>query len=249
MSKATLITPTLPPRQKAYEMVAKALRELALSEAAGDGMRLPSERELAERFGVSRVVIREAVRTLESDGLLKVKKGASGGTFVCRDLGKPLGTSISNLLQGGSINLTHLFELRLMLEPPATAQAAARATAEQLTELERILAESRAGFADENLLRRLNLDFHRQLVRMADNPLLAFLCDKVLDLMVEQIKARTSLSTSQAVVPWHERILAALKAGDAAGASKLTEQELGCLLDLYRQLGLDIGRPERRPSD
>ncbi|MFH1059567.1 MAG: FadR/GntR family transcriptional regulator [Pseudomonadota bacterium] len=230
-------------------MVAKALRELALSEAAGDGMRLPSERELAERFGVSRVVVREAVRTLESDGLLKVKKGASGGTFVCRDLGKPLATSISNLLQGGSINLTHLFELRLMLEPPATAQAALRATPAQLAVLEQILADSRAAFDDENLLRRLNLDFHRHLARMADNPLLAFLCDKVLDLMVERIKARTCLSTSQAVVPWHQRILAALQAGDPAAAGRCTEQELGCLLARYRQLGLDIGRPERQPED
>lgn len=238
----------MPPRQKAYEVVAKALRELALSAAVGDGMRLPSERELAERFGVSRVVIREAVRTLESDGLLKVKKGATGGTFVCRDLGKPLGTSISNLLQGGSINLTHLFELRLMLEPPATAQAALRATPEQLAALEQILADSRAAFEDENLLRQLNLDFHRHLTRMADNPLLAFLCDKVLDLMVERIKARTSLSTSQAVVPWHERILAALRAGDPGEASRQTERELGCLLERYRQLGLDIGRQDRQPS-
>ena len=85
---------------------------------------MPPERELAEGFGVSRVVVREAIRTLELAGILRVQKGAGGGTFVCHDLDKPLFTSIENLLAGGDISLNDLFEMRLILEPPAAALAA-----------------------------------------------------------------------------------------------------------------------------
>lgn len=244
--RANLLSPPSLPRQKAYETVSHYLRELILSDAVGEGMRLPPERELAERFGVSRVVIREAVRTLESDGLLKVKKGAGGGTFVCRDLGKPLATTLANLLQGGSINLSHLFELRLMLEPPAAALAAARCTPDSLGELERILEASHAAFQDEAALRALNLEFHRRLVRLAGNPLLTYLCDKVLDLLTQRISAKTSLRTSQAVVAWHVEIVAALRGGDAREVQERTAQELNVLLNLYREVGLEI--EPRRPG-
>ena len=129
-------------RKKAYEEVAEAIRSRVFSGQLAQDQQLPPERELAEEFGVSRVVIREAIRTLELAGILRVQKGAGGGTFVCHDLDKPLVTSIENLLAGGDISLNDLFEMRLILEPPAAALAAERARPQDLGPLREILEQA-----------------------------------------------------------------------------------------------------------
>ena len=151
-------------RKKAYEEVAEAIRGQVLTGLLEQGQQLPPERELAENYGVSRVVVREAIRTLELAGILRVQKGAGGGTFVCRDLEKPLITSLQNLLAGGDITLNDLFEMRLLLEPPAAALAAQRGRPAGLDRLAETLRQANEYRDDSQALRTYNLEFHRRLV-------------------------------------------------------------------------------------
>ena len=223
--------------------MAEAIRADVFSGRLVEGQRLPPERELAEQFGVSRVVVREAIRALELSGILKVRKGAGGGTFVSSRYEKPLGTSISNLLAGGAISLDHLFEMRMLLEPPAAELAAKRASDQQLAELKEIVSRAQGLRTDSKALRQANLAFHRKLVEMAGNPLLAALCGTVLDILVRSLEGKLSIETSLAVLGYHEKIVTALEARDGELARELTVGDLQQLAKRYKQLGIEVPAP------
>ncbi len=235
----SIISP-LPKRRKAYEQVAQAIREQVFSGSLEEGQRLPSEREMAEQFGVSRVVVREAIRTLELAGILRVQKGAGGGTFVSTDYDKPLSTSIGNLLAAGAVSLDNLFELRLMLEAPAAEMAVKRSTPEGLESLDEIVALAEEAHDDSQALRAANLEFHRRLVALAQNPLLSVLCETVLSILIKALEGRLSIETSQAVLAYHKRIVAAIKAGRAQEARELVEGDLAQLHSRYQRMGIEV---------
>ena len=114
---------------KAYKKVADQIRQRIFAWHLRLSDRLPAERDLAAQFGVSRVVVREAIRTLEFSGLLTVKKGAKGGIFVVQDYDRPISHSIVNLLSGGHVSLENLFEIRQLIEPYAATSPIGRGSA------------------------------------------------------------------------------------------------------------------------
>ena len=231
-------------RKKAYEEVADAIRAQVFSGELQENQQLPPERELAEGFGVSRVVVREAIRTLELAGILRVQKGAGGGTFVCHDLDKPLVTSIENLLAGGDITLNDLFEMRLILEPPAAALAAQRARPHDLGPLQEILQQAQDNISDPSTLRDNNLEFHRRLVALAGNPLLSVLCETVLSILVGSLRGKLNRDASQTVHGFHHHIFQAVRSGQADKARKLTIDDLQILRELYIRMGVEVSREQ-----
>ncbi len=114
------------------------------------GDRLPAERELAVRLGVSRPVVREALQTLAALGLVELRHGrgafvtASSATAAARRLSTSLANGVG---ESAAARLRELFELRIVLEGAAAAWAAERATTQQLAELRAVLHESEAIFA------------------------------------------------------------------------------------------------------
>src|SRR5690349_931282 len=109
----------------AYEQVADQLRELIVSSALSAGDRLPTEAELCQQFGTSRSTIREALRSLSSQSLIRAKRGANGGITVASpspgDVVAQLDTALSLLAGTGELNAEELFEARRLLEVPAAA--------------------------------------------------------------------------------------------------------------------------------
>lgn len=228
-------------RKKAYEEVADAIRGQVFAGLLEEDQQLPPERELAENYGVSRVVVREAIRTLEMAGILRVQKGAGGGTFVCHDLDKPLVASLRNLLAGGDITLNDLFEMRLLLEPPAAALAAQRGNPADLAHLGEVLEQARESRDDSQTLRTHNLEFHRRLVALAGNPLLSLLCDTVISILVDSLRGKLNRQTSLIVHNYHHKIMEAVLAGKAEEARRLTADDLETLRELYHHMGVEVG--------
>src|SRR3984957_3984114 len=111
-------------RRSAYLEVADRIRATIFKDKLALFQRMPSERDLAAQFGVSRVVVREAIRTLETSGLVTVKKGPKGGIFVTQDYERQIVDTIPNLLAGGEDKLDNLLEIRLLIEPYAAARLA-----------------------------------------------------------------------------------------------------------------------------
>src|SRR5215213_1126414 len=155
------ITPT-----RASSDVIAQIRAAILSGRFRPGDRLPTERELAQQFGVSRVTVRDALRALEASGLIRVRVGGQGGPYVAEPdvalLSEALGTHLRLL----GTTFRELAEARLALETTAARLAAERATTDDLKALEHAAqgeAQAASGSAASSL------DFHTTLVRAAHN--------------------------------------------------------------------------------
>ncbi|WP_321893414.1 FadR/GntR family transcriptional regulator [Paraburkholderia tropica] len=124
------------------EEINAQIRQQIASGALRPGSRLPSERELAEQFAVSRMAVREGMRTLESAGLITMKKGRHGGAFVSESSAKLVTQQIRDMLELGRATLPMLMEARLMVMDVVVRLACERATAADFRAMEANLAKT-----------------------------------------------------------------------------------------------------------
>jgi GntR family transcriptional repressor for pyruvate dehydrogenase complex len=103
--------------KKAHEVVADTLRQQIVSGELGEGQRLPPEDELTEQFGIARTTLREALRVLESQGLLSIKRGRGGGPVVTHPSLEPIAMSLAASLQLQHTTVGDLDAARQLIEP------------------------------------------------------------------------------------------------------------------------------------
>jgi DNA-binding FadR family transcriptional regulator len=155
------------------DQIVEDLRAQILNGALPDGARLPSERELAARYGVSAPTIREAVRVLSAMGLLSTRNGTR--TTVTARGDALLALSIASVVQFEKMPAADVFGLLGALNAFAVEQAVERASDEDIAEL-RAVAERAAGLADVESTVAALLDYFATLSAISHNPLLAALC-------------------------------------------------------------------------
>src|SRR6266567_4333569 len=128
-------------RERVSESVANQIREAIFSGKLEPGHKLPPEREMAEQFETSRVALREALRSLEQEGMIEIKRGSGGGAFVADfdNALRALIDSLNTVVKLGQAKSGHLTEVRSMLEPVMARTAAARATDDDLQALQSIV--------------------------------------------------------------------------------------------------------------
>jgi GntR family transcriptional repressor for pyruvate dehydrogenase complex len=233
-------------RRSAYLEVAERIRATIFKDKLALFQRMPSERDLAAQFGVSRVVVREAVRTLESSGLVTVKKGPKGGIFVAQDYERPVVDTVTNLLAGGEATLDDLFEMRLLIEPYAAARLAERGSEADFALLEsRIAAAEREHGADRSV-RHAYVDFHRQIIRLAGNPLFAIVGETVLLVLYDRVKAVLSAETTEVGLIMHRQLVNACRNRRAEEARAIMAQDIEILS--RRFAAFTAGLRQRRTS-
>src|SRR5215208_5565279 len=115
---------------RASSSIADQIRAAILGGRLEQGQRLPPERELAEQFGVSRVTVRDALRTLEAMGLIEVRVGARGGAFVTAPTGAHVAQAMSDMMLMAVISPEDIVESRLIVELGTITLACARAAEE-----------------------------------------------------------------------------------------------------------------------
>lgn len=204
------------------------LQALIVTRQFKPGDRLPSERELGESLGVSRTVIREALRTLSAKGLLEVRIGS--GTFVR----KPSGDVISELLsilmsptEAGDVSHAQVHEMRRVVEVEMAGLAAARREESDLVRLRLLVKEvSRPDISREDYI-RADVGFHNALARASKNPLFPIVLTSIEDLLVHVRLLASHLpeALSDAIV-YHGRVLAEIEKGSVSGARRVMEDHL-----------------------
>jgi len=132
------------------------------------GDRLPAERDLAQQMGVSRVTVRDAVRSLEAAGLVEVRVGAHGGPFVTHPPLDVLAESLGLHLRLQGTTFMELAEVRLALEVCAVRLACSRANPEDIAGLRRLAEGTTWGLAASETARQ-SMDFHVAMVQSAHN--------------------------------------------------------------------------------
>lgn len=134
------------------------------------GDRLPSERELCERFGVSRVTVREALRVLESGGLAEIRVGAKGGAFLTSPTADQLGAGLADLLTLAPVTAAQVTEARIVFEVGIIPMAVERATVEDIEELHALVEEGRVALAQDTYTMDLSAAFHIRVAQCTHNP-------------------------------------------------------------------------------
>jgi GntR family transcriptional regulator, transcriptional repressor for pyruvate dehydrogenase complex len=230
-------------RRSAYLEVAERIRATIFKDKLALFQRMPSERVLAAQFGVSRVVVREAIRTLESSGLVTVKKGPKGGIFVTQDYERPVLDTVSNLLAGGEANLDNLFEMRLLIEPHAAARVARNGSEADFAMLEGKIAEAEREHDADHSVRHQYIDFHRQVIRLAGNPLLTIVGETVLSVLYDKVKGVLSADTSEVGLIMHRQFMSACRNRQPEEARAIMAQDIEILSRRFAEFSAGKRRP------
>lgn len=156
-------------RSSLYDDIADELERLIHAQKLQVGHKLPSEQELARKFGVSRNILREALKTLKARGLVSVRNGA--GTFVARPKPETLISAFDRFVRLTDVTTRHLFELRCAIEVTACGLAAERAEPAHIEKLDAIIVNMRAHQADVRRWTQEELTFHFTIADATGNPL------------------------------------------------------------------------------
>jgi len=206
---------------KAAELVADDLAGHILATGMKEGDVLPNEREMTKRFGVGRGTLREALRLLESQGVITIRPGPGGGPVVRRPRPDDLAGNLTLLLQLMDVPVAHVIRAREVIEPLIVRQATARATADHLVALQSTVDLMRAHLDDHAGFVRENAIFHVLLAEMAGNGVLQVVAESLRSITAEfGVAINFRPSTRAGVARAHQRIIDAVSAGDADAAAR-----------------------------
>lgn len=216
------------------EQVVDELQRMVNEEYAEPGSRLPKEAELAERFQVSRIVVREAMKILEDRGVVEVRAGR--GTLTVAPRPDRVKRSLLQLFRDQPLptlaEMESLLELRQVLEETSASLAAVRASEDDLSEIEVALDGMRNGDADLDKSIEADLRFHRAVMKAAHNPYLEMVLDPVVSVFIQQIKLTNSFHMGLAE---HHHIFDQIRSHNPVGARQAVRRLLKRTLDDSRK--------------
>jgi GntR family transcriptional regulator, transcriptional repressor for pyruvate dehydrogenase complex len=170
-------------KERLNDKVVSQIKDLIYSKELKIGEKLPPERELAVRLKVSRMVVREALRSLEQSGLIEIRPGLTGGAFVVYNLQKPLFDCVYDLFNGGSLTLSHFVEARRTVECFTIKHAAGNATVEAIERLQAFNEDMVADTKDRQRFVTQNAAFHKEIANLSGNPLMTLIVQALFDLL------------------------------------------------------------------
>lgn len=209
-----------------YEQIVQQIEESVVNGTLKPGDQLPAERDLAQRLGVSRTAVREAVKTLREKGLVEAYSGR--GTFITNGTSQAARQSFDLMVKiGQQEGSPHLAELRLILEPGIAALAAERVKEDDLAAMRDAVAVMERSQKDPQSYIEADLDFHLALAEAAGNPLILSLIDSIVGLLREQrMKIFNVAGGPERGQFHHKRILAAMEKHDSALAREAMHSHL-----------------------
>lgn len=217
--------------RRTSEYIEEKIRKNILDGTLQSGDRLPTEKELAVQFGVSVVTLREALRGLETLGLIEKRKGQKGGIFVSKINSDAIKVSIGYFLSFKDLSAEHLYDVRQIIEPAAIKLAIRNITPKEIETLEENVSYveeihkrigamlSEQDFFDLDLW---NNDFHRLIAKGTHNPILCLTVDYIMDFIPECETRHLVLDVNFSLqnIKEHRDILDAIKNGDAEECAK-----------------------------
>jgi DNA-binding FadR family transcriptional regulator len=226
--------------------VVEELQRLVNEQYSDPGSRLPKEAELAERFQVSRIVVREAMKILEDRGVVEVRAGR--GTLTVAPRPDRVKQSLLQLFRDQPLptlgEMEAMLELRQVLEETSASLAAVRATDQDLSDIEAALKGMANEEADLDTTIEADLRFHRAVVKAAHNSYLEMVLDPIVSVFIQQIKLTNSFHTG---IPAHRHIFDEIRAHNPVGARQAVRRLMKQTLeDSRKALQIRIGNPDSR---
>jgi len=222
---ATNLTFTAVRRTRLFEDVARQVQQLIVDGTLKPGDLLPPERQLAERFGVSRNSVRDAIRVLELAGLVVARQGE--GNVVADVSASMLVAPIALLLTRKRKLVAELLDVRKMLEPALAARAAVHASSEQIARMDEILGRQREKALRGEPTVEEDSEFHYVIALAARNTVVLKLLDVLMDLLREtRVRSLQTPGRLERSLAGHRRVLDAIQRHDPEAAERAVRQHL-----------------------
>jgi len=226
LTKASIFNPVSIDR--ASHVIVDQIKQLIRDGSLQPGDRLPNERDLCQQLGVSRVTVREALRVLEANGLIQVRLGAQGGSFLTTPSPEMVGDNLAHLMSLSPITASAAIEARQIFELGILPLVIERATDDDLAELRALVDEARAAREADDYSAKMSAAFHIRLAACTHNPALEALMQSfhgpLLTSLLEAKNAAPSMGTVG--VQEHESIVDAIAERDLARAQEILSVHL-----------------------
>ncbi len=204
-------------RGRVYEQVLEQIRQQIFSGRLKPGDKLPSERELAQRFRVSRSSVRDAIQALQTLRLVRSRQG--GGTSVCDISADSLASPLSQALADRQGMVAELIEARKLIEPALAARAALNASDEEIGRLEDLLRRQKEKVRKREPIIEEDSELHYTIALAARNTVVRRMVDLLMDLLREsRARGMQVPGRPQRSLAGHRRIVAAIRRRDPRAA-------------------------------
>ena len=216
--------------RRAFEEVCDRVRAQIAAGALRPGDKLPPERELAVQLGVGRNALREALRSLEIAGIVRLQKGSKGGAFIQSGDARRMNEVVRDMLSLGSISVVELTESRVHIQDLVVRLACERATRSDFDAIAVNIETTQAMTTESRYLERVECsrEFYRLLVAAAHNQVLAMMVRSITEILMQFVYARVAEGgkPQPRLVEKRRAFLIALRARDAEEATRLMRLHL-----------------------
>jgi GntR family transcriptional repressor for pyruvate dehydrogenase complex len=224
-------------KDRLYKLIVERITKSILSGQMRPGDQLPTEPVLAEQFGVSRTVVREAIKALHSQGLVEVTQGR--GTFITPPPMEMVTNSFHLLFALGDPSSEELIVARRIIEVPIARMAAEHIDGDGIVMLRSLLNKMEASLGDAEAFINFDTAFHAELARATGNRVLIVMIEPIIDLMKNSREAAMRVpDMADRALGFHQRIYAAVAAHNADAAER-------CMQDHLSQVEEDMHRASK----
>lgn len=232
---------------RVFEGIAADFRKRLARGELKPGDKLSSERDLAEQYGASRAAVREALRSLERGGIIELRRGPGGGTFIRQANAMHVTESLGDALSFGGVSIASLTESRTIVMTAVVRLACERGTEADFDRLdESISLTERLGREAQLEARRVQLlDFYRLLGQAARNEVMVILVSALTELVLK-LMAQYRVGPRPTTVQTHRKIVRCLRRRDADEAATLMAEHLDKLHAYFRKSALEAGASSTR---
>ncbi|MDJ0776425.1 MAG: FadR/GntR family transcriptional regulator [Gammaproteobacteria bacterium] len=228
------------PRSSISKEIAEQLRAAIVDGRFKIGERLPTEDDLAQRFGVSRASVREALKRLAAQNLIRARRGPTGGNFVVQPSYEELAESLSGaatLLVGlGALGIDEIIEARRSLQGSCLELAVDNASEDHLRDIEQALARQQDPALSDEAFCQADVAFHRALVDATGNGMLRFVMYTVIEALIPVTNMIVTVARERSdIIATHQRMLEALQKRDRVALRSAMDALLDYLLAKFEQ--------------
>jgi DNA-binding FadR family transcriptional regulator len=231
-----------PRRVKRPDEICERIKDWIVEDRLQPGDRLPQERELIARFNASKSSVREALKALETQGLITSRTGPGGGCFITAASGQRAMELLGNYFFFKQPSIGDIYSVRTELEPEMAASVAGLLSAADFRRLEetmRVYNHPPANRGEEYRQRLAELDFHTVLAELCPNPVLGFTCGFLQNLLrnltlCKRIYDKPNPELRESALHYQVRLLQALRAEDAEAARAIMHEHM-CAARAYME--------------
>jgi GntR family transcriptional repressor for pyruvate dehydrogenase complex len=226
--------------ERTSKLVENQIKQAIFESHFAPGDKMPSERELAEIFAVSRGAVQEALHSLEKSGLIIIKKGVKGGSYVAQADTNLVVNSLKDLFQLKQVSLEDIRQVRLVIEPPLCAIAAEKATQNDIERLEEWNKKLHSAFCAGNPVLEHDPRIHTLIAEISGNPLFIIILKALMEVHAHRmLSIPLSDEVKRDIIHHHETIIDALKNRDKEAAYE-------CMKEHVCQVQEDLSNLEKR---